>query len=111
MEVRAAMVDQGFGDLALRAPRLILMALGAFAMEAGAAHPGVGSELRDIATDDTASSECIGDPRTPLCALDTWKACFMWGEPSLCTKVGAPAARSEMVPPRLHRPPLRRMRL
>lgn len=59
-------------------------------MAAGAAHPGVASELRDIATDDTASSECIGDPRTPLCALDTWKACFMWGEPSLCEKVGLP---------------------
>lgn len=64
------------------------MASEAIVMAASAAHLGAASELRDIATDDTASSECIGEPRTPQCALDTWIACFMWAEPSLCEKVG-----------------------
>ena len=38
-------------------------------------------------TGDT-SSQCVGDPRTPLCALDTWKACYLWTEPSFCERVG-----------------------
>ena len=44
--------------------------------------------IRTIASTGEASSECIGDPRTPLCALDTWNACFLWTEPQLCEKVG-----------------------
>ncbi len=46
------------------------------------------AEIRTIASTGEASSECIGDPRTPLCALDTWEACFVWRQPSLCKLVG-----------------------
>ena len=46
------------------------------------------AEVRTIASTGEASSKCIGDPRTPLCALDTWRACFVWGESSLCELVG-----------------------
>ena len=46
------------------------------------------AKIRTIASTGEASSECIGDPRTPLCALDTWRACFVWREPALCKLVG-----------------------
>ena len=45
-------------------------------------------EVRTMTTTGGTSSECVGDPRTPLCAFDTWNACFLWSEPSLCEKVG-----------------------
>ena len=45
-------------------------------------------ELRTMTTTGDTTSRCVGDPRTPLCALDTWSACLLWGEPSLCEKVG-----------------------
>ncbi len=34
------------------------------------------------------TSRCIGDPRTPLCALETLYACIYRGDISLCDKVG-----------------------
>jgi len=35
-----------------------------------------------------ATSDCIGDPRTPLCALETFLACTARLEPALCLRVG-----------------------
>lgn len=35
-----------------------------------------------------ASSDCIGDPRTPLCALETFLACGTRGDLALCRMVG-----------------------
>lgn len=34
------------------------------------------------------TSRCIGDPRTPLCAIETFAACIYRGDESLCDKVG-----------------------
>lgn len=35
-----------------------------------------------------ATSECIGDPRTPLCAVETFLACTTRRDMALCRKVG-----------------------
>ena len=40
-------------------------------------------EIRTI-TATTATSDCIGDPKTPACALDTYIACGTRDDPSLC---------------------------
>ena len=34
--------------------------------------------------DTTTSSKCIGDPKTPLCAVETVIACFIRGDDDLC---------------------------
>ena len=92
MDVRAKMMASGTGALALRTRRLFLWAVGAgaFVMVASTPHLVAAADLLHITTDGNASSACIGDSRTPRCALDTWEACFIWAEPSLCEKVGVP---------------------
>ena len=35
--------------------------------------------------DATSTSRCIGDPRTPLCAVETLMACFIRRQVRLCT--------------------------
>ena len=37
---------------------------------------------------ETSTSTCIGAPRTPLCAAETYEACDTWHEPGLCETVG-----------------------
>ncbi len=44
-------------------------------------------ELRFISMED-ATSQCIGNPKTPLCAVETLLACFTRVDPSLCQMVG-----------------------
>lgn len=44
-------------------------------------------ELRFISTDD-ATSKCIGNPITPLCAVETFFACSARQDIDLCRKVG-----------------------
>lgn len=44
-------------------------------------------EWRFISIDD-ATSKCIGDPKTPLCAVETVIACFARMDISLCQRVG-----------------------
>jgi hypothetical protein len=45
----------------------------------------------------TTSSKCIGNPVTPMCAVETLMACFVRGDDSLCqTAMGVPA---DKVPP------------
>jgi len=44
-------------------------------------------EMRFITTHD-ATSKCIGDPKTPLCAVETILACFARHDSDLCLKVG-----------------------
>ena len=92
MDVRAKMMASGTGALALRTRRLFLWAVGAgaFVMVASTPHLVAAADLLHFTTDGNASSACIGDSRTPRCALDTWEACFIWAEPSLCEKVGVP---------------------
>jgi len=44
-------------------------------------------EWRFIGLED-ATSKCIGDPKTPLCAVETVIACFARMDISLCRRVG-----------------------
>lgn len=41
-------------------------------------------------TAETSTSECIGDPRSALCAAETYKSCVLWGRPELCDIVRNP---------------------
>ncbi|WP_370152491.1 hypothetical protein [Ferrovibrio sp.] len=50
-------------------------------------------------TAETTTSTCIGNPVTPLCALDTWYACFLRDQPELCRLIEA-----GVVPPPLPQP-------
>jgi hypothetical protein len=34
--------------------------------------------------DATSTSKCIGDPKTPLCAVETVRACYIRGKADLC---------------------------
>ena len=43
-----------------------------------------------IAFDGTLLSTCIGDPKTPLCAYDTWAACRYLMRPELCRAIDLP---------------------
>lgn len=47
--------------------------------------PGVWRAL--TLDDETSTSKCIGDPKTPLCALETTRACFWRALSRLCRKV------------------------
>jgi hypothetical protein len=50
--------------------------------------PAGAGELRAITSKkETSSSRCIGDPKTPLCAVETAMACELWGEQELCNAV------------------------
>jgi len=45
---------------------------------------------RKLTLDDaTTTSTCIGNPVTPLCAVETYWACFLRREPELCDMVQA----------------------
>jgi hypothetical protein len=39
-------------------------------------------------TNEGSASDCIGNPKTPLCAVETAEACFKRGEFDLCRRVG-----------------------
>jgi hypothetical protein len=42
--------------------------------------------------DATSSSKCVGNPVTPMCAVETLMACFVRGDDRLCqTAMGVPA--------------------
>ena len=46
--------------------------------------------------DATSTSRCIGDPRTPLCAVETHMACFIRRQVRLCTiSHGYPESETE----------------
>jgi len=47
------------------------------------------SPVRRI-TQTSATSDCIGDPKTPLCAVETFIACFARENRALCQRVGRP---------------------
>jgi hypothetical protein len=49
-------------------------------------------EIRYIEKDE-ATSDCIGDPKTPLCAVETWTACDVQTDPDICFRAGLPLAR------------------
>ena len=45
------------------------------------------ADIRFI-TATRATSACIGEPKTPLCAIDTWNTCNQREDPTLCSVVG-----------------------
>lgn len=50
--------------------------------------PGPETPWSVIAPDPRATtSRCIGEARTPLCAVETLLACFQWNRPDLCRMV------------------------
>lgn len=51
-----------------------------------------GWRLLDLITDGS-TSDCIGDPKTPLCAAETYNACFMGSYEPLCRAVGVDFAK------------------
>lgn len=67
-------------------PELLLVAAGLLALAAEAWAGGKEeAEIRTI-TATTATSDCIGDPRTPVCAVETVLACFARLDRALCEK-------------------------
>ena len=66
-----------------------LIAVALLVLSLGMLGPVRGQEgqIRRI-TPSTADSACIGSPVTPLCAVETWIACFARGDLSLCRAVG-----------------------
>ena len=52
--------------------------------------PATAGEVRLMTLDnETSTSACIGDPKTPLCAAETVEACFSRVVKGLCETVGA----------------------
>ena len=45
-------------------------------------------ELLSVISKSEATSDCIGNPRTPACAVETFKACGIRAKPELCRTVG-----------------------
>jgi hypothetical protein len=43
-----------------------------------------------VITPTSATSKCIGDPKTPICAVETFLACFARQKAELCKRVEAP---------------------
>lgn len=46
----------------------------------------------------TSSSRCIGDPMTPLCAVETYEACYYWVDKKACTAMGLDPSAFRLVP-------------
>jgi hypothetical protein len=69
------------GAVLLLAAGLLFLPVVAFA---GGAEKD-GGEVRTI-TATSATSDCIGDPRTPVCAVETLLACFARQDRGLCEK-------------------------
>lgn len=72
---------------------LSAVALAALAL-AGAAYADTAPEFSFVDRAD-ASSRCIGDPATPVCAVETLLACRVRGEARLCATVGLDLALLE----------------
>jgi hypothetical protein len=70
----------------LGVPGLLLAFLPVVAFAGGAEKDG--GEVRTI-TATSATSDCIGDPRTPVCAVETLLACFARQDMALCKRVTA----------------------
>lgn len=49
----------------------------------------IGGEVRVLTySKETSDSRCIGNPVTPLCAVETMEACRIWADRELCELVG-----------------------
>jgi len=76
----------------------VLIALCGGVARAGETFP---SEVRTI-TATGATSPCIGDPKTPVCAVETFLACSARQDKSLCLRVGVERSRFQLPPHDLH---------
>ena len=63
---------------------VLIFLLGIAAAQAAETYP---SEVRTI-TATSATSSCIGDPKTPVCAVETFRACSARLNNDLCLRVG-----------------------
>jgi hypothetical protein len=69
---------------------LLMLPAGAQAVDPDLPLPDPPGVWRKLTHDDaTTDSRCIGDPKTPLCAIETYFACFLRREPDYCDIVGA----------------------
>ncbi len=72
-------------------PRALLTSLAVLSLSISSATLAGGieaqGELRFVSPTD-ATSNCIGNPITPLCAVETFIACTLRIEPSLCRRIG-----------------------
>jgi hypothetical protein len=80
--------------VALLATYLLMIALPGLAVAQGndpmLPPPDPSGSWRKLTRDDaTTTSRCIGNPVTPLCAVETYLACFVRRQPELCDMVGA----------------------
>lgn len=75
--------------MALRAGMIVAAALGVLLAVAAPSAHAQELDMRRI-TRFEATSDCIGDPRTPLCALETFFACALRRDLFLCALVGIP---------------------
>jgi hypothetical protein len=50
--------------------------------------PAIGVKRVMTKVSKTTDSQCVGDPKTPVCALETMLACLVRQEPELCRKIG-----------------------
>ncbi len=66
-----------------------MVLLSALAVVSGFVTPA-SAQVTDVRTITlkSATSDCIGDPKTPLCAVETFLACSVRQDMSLCRKVG-----------------------
>ena len=78
-------MTRGFVVSPLRWALLLGLAMPAFGC-AGGERPAVGQVRR--VTPTATDSECVGDPKTPLCALDTFQACLVRYDNGLCFEIG-----------------------
>jgi len=77
-----------------RLPVVLLSALLALVLEAGAAVAQFSRDKPGRIGPDAATSLCLGSPSTPACAAETLLACLTRGDATMCRTVGA------AVPPR-----------
>lgn len=85
---------RGFAIFLLRWALLLGLAMPAFGC-AGGERSAVGQVRR--VTPAAADSDCIGDPKTPLCALDTLFACASRLDFALCGRIGIGEGDAEML--------------
>lgn len=93
--------------MSLRIPPLIRVGVfaAALALACSAAIAGYGDAFDpsqvSVVGPTEATSTCIGDPRTPECALDTLFACVVRRDADLCRRVGVMSFNEPCFDPRI----------
>ncbi len=64
-----------------------------------AAFPAFAGDRATLTFDPaTSSSKCIGNPLTPLCAVETYEACYYWVDKKVCAVTGVDPDTFQFVP-------------